>query len=100
MSYEYRPDEEKVYYTLYTLDGEKEDGQVVSAKKIFGQIENEIFVQKLRQDGFVELNGYIFKKYIDAFLDLCDVKNKKQVYVNVNQLLTNNKINLVLKKFK
>ena len=82
-----------------TLDRNKEnDEKVVPTQKIFGSIEKELFVQQLRQYGFVELNESILKSYIDAFLDLCEAKNKEQAYENINKLLTKNKINSVLKK--
>lgn len=71
-----------------TLDGDRENcGEVVSTQNVFGKMENELFVYQLRQKGFIELNGDILKKYIDAFLNLCGVKNKEQAYYNINNLL-------------
>lgn len=81
-----------------TLDENKEHGEkVVSTQRTFGKIKDELFVQQLRSNGFIELNESVLKQYIDAFLDLCNVKNKEQAYENMNKLLTNNKINYKLK---
>lgn len=81
-----------------TLDENKENyGRVVSTQNVFGKIEKEPFVLQLRQNGFIELNNTILKKYIDAFLDLCEVKSKEQAYYNVNKLLTKNEYDLVVK---
>lgn len=82
-----------------TLDGDKQNNNVVvSTKKVFSNLENELFVQKLRQNGFVELNKTILKQYIDAFLELCGVKNKNEYYINFEKLLNNNKIDMKIKK--
>ena len=81
-----------------TLDGDKKHGQiVVPTQNTFGKIKKELFVQQLRKNGFIELNESILRQYIDAFLDLCDIKNKHQAYENINKLLTKNKINYKLK---
>lgn len=81
-----------------TLDGDKESGEVISTKKIFGKIEDEKFVQELRENGFIELNENILKKYVDTFLDLCNVQNKEGAYANINGLLMKNEMNYTLKK--
>lgn len=81
-----------------TLDEDKSHGEiVVPTQRIFGKIKDELFVQQLRSNGFIELNEKLLKQYIDAFLDLCDVKSKEQAYGNMNKLLTNNEINYKLK---
>lgn len=77
-----------------TLD----DNTGVSTKKVFGPMENEPFVFQLRQKGFVELNEYILKQYIDAFLMISKCRNFKEAYLNVNNLLSKNNITTVLKK--
>lgn len=77
-----------------TLD----DNTRVSTKKVFGAIENEPFVVQLRQKGFVELDSNILKKYIDAFLMISKSRNFKEAYASVNELLTKNNINSILKK--
>lgn len=77
-----------------TLD----DNTRVSTNKVFGPMKNEPFVVQLRQKGFVELNEYILKQYIDAFLMISKCRNFKEAYLSVNNLLTKNKIDTVLKK--
>lgn len=53
---------------------------------VFKRMEKEQFVEELRQNGFVELDEEILKKYIDAFLDLCKVKDKNVAYENINKV--------------
>jgi hypothetical protein len=77
-----------------TLD----DNTRVSTNKVFGPMKNEPFVVQLRQKGFVELDEYVLKQYIDAFLMICKSRNFKEAYLSVNNLLTKNKIDTVLKK--
>ncbi len=77
-----------------TLD----DGSVVSAEKTFGKIKNEQFVNMLRKDGFIELNGLILKKYIDSFIDICIVKSKSTAYKNLNKLFEEKNIQLIKNK--
>ena len=72
------------------INGKK--GEKVSTGRVFGKIKEEDFVKKLRQYGFVELNEEILKKYIDAFLDICNVHNKSERYIKLQELLTNRKI--------
>lgn len=82
-----------------TLDGnDTSSGDVVSTEDTFKKIENNIFVKKLREEGFVELNTNILKQYIDAFLDICKVQNKEIAYKNIEKLLSRNKINISIKK--
>lgn len=83
-----------------TLDGEKENSEVVPTKRIFGKMEDELFIQKLRKNGYVELDVNILKKYVDNFLDLCNVENREEAYANVNRLLIDNKMKFILKKYR
>ena len=53
---------------------------------------------QLRQKGFVELDSYVLKQYIDAFLMISKCKKFKEAYLSVNGLLTKNKIDTILKK--
>jgi len=66
-----------------------DNNERVSTEKVFGSIKDELFVQKLRQNGFVELTGDVLEQYIDAFLDICDVKNRSKAYYNIYELLAN-----------
>jgi len=69
------------------LDGKNGvNGKTIYKEKVFSKLENEKFVQELRKNGFVELNEDILKKYIDGFLDVCNVKDKKSAYSCVNKL--------------
>lgn len=77
-----------------TLD----DNNNVSTKKVFGSMENDPFVIQLRQKGFVELDSNVLKQYIDAFLMISKCRNFKEAYLRVNELLTKNKIDTILKK--
>lgn len=70
---------------LDDIDGEY--GSLVSTDSSFKQIENEDFVKKLRQSGFVELDKIALFKYIGAFLRLCNVKDTDKVLVNIESRL-------------
>lgn len=83
------------------LDGNNNDYELtVYTEKVFGSMEKEPFVEELRKNGFVELNEEILKKYIDAFLDICDVNDKTFAYQNINKKLYDKKVNIKLEKGK
>ena len=60
---------------------------LVSTKESFEKIKEEPFVKELRKNGFVEIDENNLIKYIDAFLKICKVQNKKEAYINVQNLL-------------
>lgn len=70
----------------------------VNSKIILKELEQELFVENLRKNGFIELEELTFKKYIDVFLNLCNIENKKDYYTNVNKFLTFNKIDFTIKE--
>lgn len=77
MSYEYRPDEGKVYYTLYTLDGEKEIAVNVKLEGIFllnGIVDlylNDSYGQEFQMyGGYYEVNG------VSKNPDICTVEGR------------------------
>lgn len=85
--------------TTITLDDiEGVPGIVVTTDKTFEKIKEVEFIKNLRQNGFIELNDIILKKYIDLFLDICKVNNKEKAYKNIQKLLLNNNFNVKIKQ--
>lgn len=75
-----------------TLDNNK----IIFIKEIFGECEEQFL--ELRKNGFIELDKSILKKYIDNFLNICNIKDKKSTYINIQKLLFDN--NTTLKNIK
>lgn len=50
-----------------------DDGKVVS-NEVFKSVEQENWVQNLRKNGFIQLNDDIYNRYIQLFIEICNIK--------------------------